>query len=133
MNDCPFCQLAPERVTAQEGPCVAITDHYPVSKGHHLILPRRHVASFRELTEEEWMAIHRLARTLAQQMQQDDPSVQGFNLGINDGQAAGQSIFHVHVHLIPRRTGDVRRPRGGVRGVIPGKQDYPVGEEKPQA
>jgi len=125
MNPCPFCEMAPDRIVMEDGPCVAVSDRFPVSRGHHLILPRRHVASFQDLTDEEWLAIHRLAKSLMQQMQRDDQAIQGFNLGINDGRAAGQTIFHAHVHLIPRRTGDVRRPRGGVRGVIPGKQDYP--------
>ena len=125
MNPCPFCAVAPERIVAEEGPCLALSDRYPVSRGHRLIVPRRHVASFRELTDEEWQAVLRLARRLAQQLMENDPAIQGFNLGINDGAAAGQSVFHVHVHLIPRRSGDVRRPRGGVRGVIPDKQDYP--------
>ncbi|MBU1694051.1 MAG: HIT domain-containing protein [Verrucomicrobia bacterium] len=132
MNACPFCEMTPDRITAEDGPCIAVLDRYPVSRGHHLIVTRRHVASFRELTDEEWLAIHRLARILVLRMQSDDPAIQGFNLGINDGPAAGQTIAHVHVHLIPRRTGDVRRPRGGIRGVIPGKQDYPGGEDKPQ-
>ncbi|MBP7830599.1 MAG: HIT family protein [Kiritimatiellae bacterium] len=125
MNPCPFCEVAPERIMAEDGPCLALSDRYPVSRGHQLIVPRRHVASFRDLTDEEWQAVLRLARLLAKRMQEEDPSIQGFNLGINDGAAAGQSVFHVHVHLIPRRSGDVRRPRGGVRGVIPDKQDYP--------
>lgn len=131
MNNCPFCEIPASRITAEDGPCIAVLDRYPVSRGHHLLVTRRHVASFLDLTAEEWQAIHCLARTLAQRMQQDDLAIQGFNLGINDGPAAGQTIFHVHVHLIPRRTGDVRRPRGGVRGVIPGKQDYPDRENIP--
>lgn len=125
MNPCPFCALTADRIAAEDGPCRAVADHYPVSRGHHLIIPTRHVASFRDLNDAEWSAIHRLATNLATRLQEDDPSIEGFNLGINDGPAAGQTIFHVHVHLIPRRRGDVRRPRGGVRGVIPGKRDYP--------
>ncbi len=125
MLDCPFCSIPPGRVVREDGPCVAIRDHYPVSPGHTLIIPRRHAASFRDLTPEEWAAAHRLAKALASDLQQEDPSIQAFNLGINDGLTAGQTIPHVHIHLIPRRTGDVRRPRGGIRGVIPGKADYP--------
>ncbi len=102
-----------------------ILDGYPVSRGHSLIMPTRHVASFRDLTDEEWSAILHLAREQAAVLMQEDPTIDGFNLGINDGLSAGQSIFHVHVHLIPRRKGDVPFPRGGVRGILPGKADYP--------
>lgn len=125
MSSCPFCDIPKDRVIAENGPCVAVRDHYPVSPGHSLIIPRRHIASFREMAAEEWGAVHSLAEELAKRLQAEDPSVQGFNLGINDGRAAGQTIPHVHIHLIPRRSGDVRKPRGGVRGVIPGKADYP--------
>ena len=125
MNSCPFCEPEQDRIVADDGPCVALRDKYPVSRGHLLIVPRRHVASFREMTPEEWAAVHRLAKTLSARMQAEDPVVQGFNLGINDGRSAGQTVFHVHIHLIPRRSGDVQRPEGGVRGVIPGKSAYP--------
>lgn len=125
LTTCPFCEVPRDRLVAEDGPCFAVHDRYPVSAGHALLLPRRHVTSFRDLTAEEWTAIHRLAAAIAKRLQREDPSVQGFNLGINDGPAAGQTIPHAHVHLIPRRSGDVRRPRGGVRGVIPDKQNYP--------
>ena len=125
MNDCPFCSISKDRLIYEEGPCFAIRDRYPVSPGHILMIPRRHVASFREMTAEEWSAIHRLAADLAVKMQAEDHSIQGFNLGINDGRAAGQTIMHAHIHLIPRRSGDVYRPEGGIRGVIPGKARYP--------
>ena len=125
MNSCPFCTLPPERIVAEDGPCVAIRDLYPVSEGHTLIIPRRHVASFREMTPEEWAATQRLARAVAEALEREDSSVQAYNIGINDGRQAGQTIPHAHIHVIPRRSGDVRRPRGGVRGVIPGKAGYP--------
>ena len=80
--------------------------------------------SFRDMTSDEWNSVHRLAADLAKKIQADDPLVRGFNLGINDGRAAGQTIMHAHIHLIPRRSGDVRRPEGGIRGVIPGKAMY---------
>lgn len=125
MTPCPFCEVPPERVLKKDGPCVAVRDRYPVSPGHTLIVPRRHVASFRDMTPEEWAAAHRLAQAVAADLQREDRTIEAFNLGINDGRAAGQTIPHAHIHLIPRRTGDVRRPRGGVRGIIPGKADYP--------
>lgn len=125
MNECPFCSPPAERIVDKEGPCFAIRDLYPVSRGHTLIIPHRHIESFRALSEEEWLAAHRLACRIAEALQREDPEIVAFNFGINDGRAAGQSIPHVHIHLIPRRTGDVWRPRGGVRGVIPHKRDYP--------
>jgi len=122
---CPFCDLADERILATDGPCIAFRDGFPVSDGHTLIIPRRHVASFRNLTPEEIAAIHRLAGKLADELQSEDSSITGFNFGANDGTDAGQSVFHCHFHLIPRRTGDHPSPRGGIRGVIPGRADYP--------
>jgi len=125
MKSCPFCKISADRIIAEDEVCCAVRDHYPVSPGHTLIIPRRHVASFREMTSNEWNSVHRLAADLAKKMQEEDSSVQGFNLGINDGRTAGQTIMHAHVHLIPRRAGDVHHPEGGVRGVIPGKARYP--------
>lgn len=125
MKTCPFCHLPPERIVAEDGPCLAIRDLYPVSDGHTLILTRRHIASFREMTGEEWAAVQRLSQRIADGLQGKDTTVRGFNLGINDGPYAGQTIPHAHVHLIPRREGDVQQPRGGVRGVIPCRRNYP--------
>lgn len=98
-------------------------DNIPVSNGHTEIVPKRHVASFFDLTEDEMLAIYRLAKTTRQkiiEMYQPD----AFNLGINDGEAAGRTIHHMHLHLIPRYEGDVENPRGGVRHLIPGKGNY---------
>lgn len=125
MNTCPFCELPPERIVAHHGSCVAFHDLFPASEGHLLIIPRRHIASFADLNREEWLSIHELAKTLSADLRRQDFSIQGFNFGFNDGEAAGQTIFHAHAHLIPRRKGDVPHPRGGVRGVIPCKRDYP--------
>jgi ATP adenylyltransferase len=122
---CPFCQLPAERILAADGPCIAFRDGFPVADGHTLVIPRRHVASFRDLTPDEWAAAHRLAIRLAADLQAADPTIAGFNFGANDGAAAGQTIFHCHLHLIPRRNGDHPAPRGGIRAVIPGKADYP--------
>ena len=91
---------------------------------HTLIIPKRHVADYFELYQPELNAIHDLLTQQKQSITQDDKSVTGFNVGINAGKSAGQTVFHVHVHLIPRRDGDVAEPRGGVRGVIPQKQLY---------
>jgi len=122
---CPFCSLPPDRVLDAEGPLLAVADGFPVSAGHTLLIPRRHVESFFDLTPDEWSAVLVLARRRAAALRAADPSVSGFNLGINGGADAGQSVFHVHVHLIPRRRGDHPRPRGGVRAVIPHRADYP--------
>ena len=121
---CPFCDLPADRILAVDGPCLAFRDGFPVSAGHTLVIPRRHVASFRDLTPDEWAAAHRLARKLAADLQAADPAITGFNFGANDGTDAGQSVFHCHLHLIPRRAGDHPAPRGGIRGVIPGKAPY---------
>ena len=121
---CIFCKLPPGRIQYEDGPCIAFLDGYPVSKGHTLLIPRRHAASFRDLTSDEMAAILRLAQLAADRLQQDDPTITGFNFGANDGVSGGQSVFHCHFHLIPRRDGDHPNPRGGIRGVIPGRADY---------
>ena len=122
---CLFCTLPADRLIAATPLLVAIRDGYPVSPGHTLVIPRRHVASFRDLTPDEWADAHLLIRRLSADLQTSDPTITGFNLGINDGSDAGQSIFHCHIHLIPRRPGDHPSPRGGVRGVLPHRQNYP--------
>ena len=121
---CTFCELPAERIIAADGPCIAFRDAFPVSAGHTLVVPRRHVVSFRELTPDEWSAALRLAKQLAAELQAGDASITGFNFGANDGEAAGQSVFHCHLHLIPSRAGDHPAPRGGIRGVIPGRAHY---------
>ena len=123
-NYCPFCKVESEREIIASSPLsVAFYDGFPVSPGHALIIPRRHVASFFELTQEEQQDLlnltDRVKRIVEERYHPD-----GYNIGINVGEAAGQSIFHFHMHLIPRYQGDVPNPRGGVRGVIPSKQNY---------
>ncbi len=122
-NYCIFCHLAPEQIIAENALCIAIRDGFPVSKGHTLIIPRRHVANYFDLTPEEIAAMQALMQKIKSQIDKDfHPD--GYNIGINVNAAAGQTIFHVHMHLIPRYTGDVDNPKGGVRGVIPSKQKY---------
>ena len=123
LDSCPFCAVEGSRDLASSALSVAFYDGFPVSIGHALIVPRRHVASFFDLTEEERADLFRVAdevRHIVDERYHPD----GYNLGVNVGEAAGQSIFHVHLHLIPRYAGDVPNPRGGVRGVIPRKQSY---------
>ncbi|MBU9723818.1 MULTISPECIES: HIT family protein [Bacillaceae] len=122
MTNCIFCTKNLE-IVLQNNLAFAIYDKYAVNKGHLLIIPKRHVSDFFETTFEEREAINSLLedgnRLLDEKFQPD-----GYNIGINVGETAGQTIFHVHVHLIPRYTGDMKDPRGGVRGVIPEKQKY---------
>ena len=94
---------------------------------HTLIIPKRHVADYFELYQPELNAIHTLLREMKDAIKSEDDSVVGFNVGINSGEAAGQTIFHAHIHLIPRRVRDTENPQGGVRGVIPGRQQYDPG------
>ena len=122
-NYCIFCHLAPEQIIAENALCIAIRDGFPVSKGHTLIIPRRHVANYFDLTPVEIAAMQALMLKIKSQIDKDfHPD--GYNIGINVNAAAGQTIFHVHMHLIPRYTSDVDNPKGGVRGVIPDKQKY---------
>lgn len=96
----------------------------PVTERHALIVPRRHVQDYFALTSEELLACDDLLRQARELVLASDPSVEGFNVGANVGEVAGQTIFHCHIHLIPRRSGDVENPRGGVRHLIPGKGAY---------
>ncbi len=121
---CAFCELPAERIVFQNDLAIAFYDGYPVSEGHALVIPKRHVADYWGLTAAEREACHNLLDTLRQSIQQKDPLVTGFNIGLNAGASAGQTVFHCHFHLIPRRDGDVPNPRGGVRHVIPGKGHY---------
>ena len=121
---CPFCEVPSESIVAEEELAFVIKDRYPVTKGHLLVIPKRHVATYFDLFRPELNAISRLLSNQKECVEAEDSSVSGFNIGINSGKSAGQTVFHCHVHLIPRRTKDVKNPRGGVRGVVPGKADY---------
>lgn len=123
--NCPFCNPdITSRIVAKHGSVFAVSDIYPVTDGHLLILPKRHVSDWFSLTDEERRDTEKLMFCLREKLLADDPTITGFNIGVNCGASAGQTIFHVHIHLIPRRDGDVDDPRGGVRGVIPHKQKY---------
>ena len=99
-------------------------DSYPVSKHHCLVIPKRHIKDYFDLSDNELLACNELIKILKKEIINKDPSVKGFNLGTNIGKVSGQSILHCHFHLIPRRDGDVDNPQGGVRSVIPNKQHY---------
>lgn len=124
VNGCTFCELPEERVIAENELCYAIRDGFPVTPLHTLVIPKRHVSDYFDLFQPELNGIRRMLQDLRSSIQNEDQSVTGFNVGVNAGEAAGQTIFHCHVHLIPRRDGDVPNPRGGVRGVIQEKQSY---------
>ena len=120
---CPFCAGVEARAVDANPLAWALRDAYPVSPGHTLLVPRRHVASFFELTAEEQSAMLDLARRQKAALDAEFAPT-GYNLGINDGEAAGQTVAHVHLHLIPRYPGDSPDPRGGVRWVLPDKAAY---------
>jgi ATP adenylyltransferase len=123
-DNCLFCTLPPERIIAKNDLALAVRDIFPVTTGHSLIIPQRHVEDYFDLTPSERQAIEALAHNCREELMLEYPEIDGFNIGANSGASAGQTIFHVHVHLIPRRTGDTPLPRGGIRGVIPEKQSY---------
>lgn len=122
-EDCIFCSIDEQERLIENEYCFARWDKYPVNQGHLLIIPFRHFDNYFDATDDELMSISSLmkeAKKMLDQQYQPD----GYNVGVNIGIDAGQSINHVHVHLIPRYKGDVERPKGGVRGVIPAKQNY---------
>ena len=121
---CPFCSLGADvDIICETQTCVAFHDKYPVSPGHTLIIPKRHVSNYFDLLPQERQDMDTMLQSVKQILdQQYHPD--GYNIGINVNEAAGQTVFHVHMHLIPRYCGDVPNPKGGVRGVIPGKQKY---------
>ena len=122
-TSCPFCSLPENRVIQRNAVGVVVRDAYPVSPGHTLLIPSRHAGSFFELTTEERVGLLLLMDSAKQRLN-DEFSPAAYNIGINDGLAAGQTIAHMHLHLIPRYQGDVSDPRGGVRWVLPEKAKY---------
>ncbi len=122
---CKFCfHNIKGRVIKQLDSVIAVKDGYPVTEGHTLVIPKRHAVEYFDLSDNERRDADSLMKYLKQEMYKKDPSITGYNIGLNNGESAGQTIFHVHYHLIPRRDGDTENPRGGVRGVIPGKRSY---------
>ena len=120
---CPFCNLQPHRILAEDELAVAYADGFPVSPGHTVVIPRRHFPTLFEATPEEQVALlNMLAR--AKEIVEKHHRPDGYNIGINHGQAGGQTVPHLHIHLIPRYRGDKEEPRGGVRWVMPDKAKY---------
>ena len=122
-GDCPFCTFPASRALHTSRHGRAFRDAYPVSDGHTLVVPHRHVANLFDLAPEEraglWELVDEVRQALAASHAPD-----GFNIGVNDGEAAGQTVGHAHIHVIPRYAGDVPDPRGGIRWVIPDRASY---------
>jgi len=122
-TECPFCNLAEERIWVQTDSAIAFLDNFPISPGHTLVIPGDHVGALMELPESDlneiWSLVAHVRKLLMEKYNPD-----GFNIGINEGAAAGQTVPHAHIHIIPRFKGDVTDPRGGIRWVIPGKAKY---------
>src|SRR5262245_25462799 len=128
-SPCPFCNIKSSRIWAENSLALAFYDGFPVAEGHTLVIPKRHVQSVFGLNEAEqhsvWLLVAEVRKWLAAKYETAD-----FNVGINDGPLAGQTVLHAHVHVIPRRAGDVQDPRGGVRWVLPSKAAYWVEEQR---
>ena len=123
-NPCLFCSIIESGLAMENELAYASYDTYPVSEMHCLIIPKRHVKSYFEMTNEEVISCNELIKDIKKEVEFKDPTIKGFNIGTNIGEISGQSILHCHIHLIPRREGDVENPQGGVRSVIPSKQHY---------
>lgn len=121
---CLFCGIDQGRIILENELAYAIKDAYPVTPSHCLVIPKRHVAGYFDLHRPELNACDLLLKDLKAKIQKNDNQVTGFNIGMNSGEDAGQTVYHCHIHLIPRRKGDVAEPRGGVRHMIPGKGSY---------
>jgi diadenosine tetraphosphate (Ap4A) HIT family hydrolase len=126
-HNCPFCEIVrsdkARRIIAETEHAFAIRDGYPISEGHTLLIPKRHFASFFDATDAERLALLHLLEAEKQRLDKE-LSPNGYNIGINDGTAAGQTVSHLHIHLIPRYVGDVEDPRGGIRLIMPHKAKY---------
>ena len=123
-NPCLFCDIKKSGSAYENELAYASYDSYPVTEHHCLIIPKRHIKDYFDLSNDELVACNELIQIIKKEITKKDPSVKGFNLGTNIGKVSGQSILHCHFHLIPRREGDVDNPQGGVRSVIPNKQHY---------
>ena len=124
MKSCIFCNLPEERIIKSYELFNIIRDLYPVTYLHSLVIPKRHVESYFDLYDEELKELSIVLKELKVDLEKTDDKISGFNIGINIGKDAGQTIFHCHIHIIPRRENDTNNPTGGVRGVIPEKKIY---------
>tara|TARA_B100000686_G_C16551821_1_gene842994 strand:+ start:392 stop:769 length:378 start_codon:yes stop_codon:yes gene_type:complete len=121
---CIFCAKGNAELLVENELAKSFYDAYPVTNSHVLVIPKRCCEDYFSLTDDELLACDDLLKKCAELIENNDPTVQGFNIGVNSGEVAGQTVFHCHFHLIPRRKGDVSVAKGGVRNVIPGKGDY---------
>ncbi|MFC2110871.1 HIT family protein [Bacteroidota bacterium] len=123
MTSCKFCNVEESNVIKESDYSCAFYDKYPVNNGHVLVIPKRHIENYFDLTRQEkddlWKLVEKIKIIIDQKFKPD-----GYNVGINIGETAGQTIFHCHIHIIPRYKGDIKDPEGGIRGVIPSKQKY---------
>ena len=124
MNNCIFCNIEEDLIVHEYKNFYVLRDAYPVTPLHSLVITKRHVVSYFQCSKEEHDEIPMILDTQKTELKILDNSITGFNIGMNIGEDAGQTIFHCHIHIIPRRQGDTPNPRGGVRGVIPLKQKY---------
>ena len=126
-KECPFCDIADKidksRIIYEDSTWIAVLDKYPVNMGHTLLIPKRHCATYFDLNEIESDSLSKTIRIITKLLKVRYEA-QGFNIGVNCGNVAGQTVMHCHIHIIPRYEGDCENPRGGVRGVIPSKQSY---------
>jgi diadenosine tetraphosphate (Ap4A) HIT family hydrolase len=123
LDSCPFCAVKRNRILIEAEQAIAFEDAFPVCAGHTLVIPRKHVASIYDLPLTEQAAVWELVSDVRQRLLAS-ARPDGFNIGVNDGLAAGQTVMHAHIHVIPRRNGDVPDPRGGIRWILPGKAAY---------
>ena len=123
-EECLFCNKKKQKIIFTSELLFVVRDSYPVTKLHTLIIPHRHVSNFFDLNDKELNDLNKILKKQRKSLLDLDKEITGFNIGVNAGKDSGQSIMHCHIHLIPRRKGDVENPQGGVRGVIPAKQKY---------
>ena len=123
-EQCLFCNKKKQKIIYSTELMFVVRDSYPVTKLHTLIIPHRHVSDFFDLNDNELSDLSKILKKEKQSLLNLDKTISAFNVGVNAGKDAGQSIMHCHIHLIPRRKGDIENPRGGVRGVIASKQKY---------
>ena len=124
MSNCLFCNINKDRIVHEYKNFYVVRDAYPITPLHSLVITKRHVVSYFQCSKEEHDEIPMILDTQKTELKILDDTITGFNIGMNIGEDAGQTIFHCHIHIIPRRQGDTTNPRGGVRGVIPDKQMY---------
>ena len=124
MSNCVFCNIPEHSIVNDYKHFFIIRDSSPVTSLHSLVIPKRHIVSYFECNKEEYEEIPLVLNTQKTELKLTDDAITGFNIGMNIGEDAGQTVFHFHIHIIPRRKGDIDNPKGGIRGVIPNKQKY---------